>query len=193
MSSSAWMFPVTHTIAPYGCVSGVFTPEQCAEIIRIGTNSQLGQATVGADCRGDDIRKCRSSNLEIKGNEWIFKDLSDAAILVNSNYFNFDLAGFAEGIVFLEYTAPDGKYTQHVDCQYSSPVRKLSISVQLSDETAYVGGDVALTYASTEQLYAPRTQGSLVAFPSYALHEVKPITEGTRYSLVGWITGPQFK
>lgn len=192
MSSSSWMFPTTHTIAPYGCVKDVFTPAQCEEIIRIGTSNQLHESSVGAD-RSDSVRRCRSNIIEVKGNERIFKALSSAAILVNDQYFSFDLAGFAEGIIFLEYNAPAGKYESHVDCQYSSPVRKLSISVQLSDEAAYVGGDIVLTYSSKEQLYAPRTQGSLVAFPSYVLHEVKPITEGTRYSLVGWITGPQFK
>ena len=27
----------------------------------------------------------------------------------------------------------------------------------------------------------------------YTLHEIKPITKGERYSLVFWVTGPQFK
>jgi PKHD-type hydroxylase len=29
-------------------------------------------------------------------------------------------------------------------------------------------------------------------FPSYTLHRVTPVTEGTRYSMVGWITGKPF-
>ena len=32
-------------------------------------------------------------------------------------------------------------------------------------------------------------QGTLVLFPSYTLHEVKPVTKGVRYSLVGWYEG----
>ena len=39
----------------------------------------------------------------------------------------------------------------------------------------------------------PKEQGKLILFPSYVLHEVKPVTKGERYSLVAWITGPQFK
>ena len=38
-----------------------------------------------------------------------------------------------------------------------------------------------------------KDQGRLVAFPSYVLHQVKPVTEGERNSLVVWINGPQFK
>ena len=191
--TTKWMFPTVHTIPPYGHITGVFTAEQCDEIIKIGTSSQMTPGTVGSNRTDSAARNCLCSAIEVKGNEWIFNALSSAANLANEQYFGFDLTGFAEGITLLAYTTPDGKYETHVDCEYGSPVRKLSISVQLSNEAAYVGGDIVLTYASTVKLYAPKIQGSLVAFPSYTLHEVKPVTEGTRYSLVGWITGPQFK
>jgi predicted 2-oxoglutarate/Fe(II)-dependent dioxygenase YbiX len=39
----------------------------------------------------------------------------------------------------------------------------------------------------------PKEQGTLIAFPSFMLHEVSPIKKGTRYSLVAWITGENFK
>ena len=32
-----------------------------------------------------------------------------------------------------------------------------------------------------------------IAFPSYVLHEVQPVTKGTRYSLVAWAAGKPFK
>ena len=38
-----------------------------------------------------------------------------------------------------------------------------------------------------------KTQGTLIMFPSYVLHEVTPVTKGTRNSLVTWVTGKQFK
>ena len=37
-----------------------------------------------------------------------------------------------------------------------------------------------------------RATGSISFFPSYTIHEVKPVTRGTRYSLVGWACGPAF-
>ena len=36
-------------------------------------------------------------------------------------------------------------------------------------------------------------QGDLILFPSYTLHEVKPVTKGERNSLVAWVTGKPFK
>ena len=38
-----------------------------------------------------------------------------------------------------------------------------------------------------------KKQGTLIMFPSYVLHEVKPVTKGERNSLVTWVTGNQFK
>ena len=36
-------------------------------------------------------------------------------------------------------------------------------------------------------------QGSIIVFPSYQLHQVTEITEGTRYSLVCWAEGPRWR
>ena len=38
-----------------------------------------------------------------------------------------------------------------------------------------------------------KDQGALIAFPSYTLHEVMPVTKGERNSLVTWVTGKPFK
>ena len=79
----------------------------------------------------------------------------------------------------------------HIDFMYGGKIRKLTISVQLSDENDYEGGDLVCNYGG--EMILPRGQGAAIAYPSYALHGVKPVTKGTRYSLVIWITGPQFK
>jgi PKHD-type hydroxylase len=36
-------------------------------------------------------------------------------------------------------------------------------------------------------------KGSIVVFPSFVWHRVKPVVEGTRYSLVIWNCGYPFK
>ena len=35
-------------------------------------------------------------------------------------------------------------------------------------------------------------QGTIIVFPSILLHTITPITQGTRYSLVQWFSGPDF-
>ena len=36
-------------------------------------------------------------------------------------------------------------------------------------------------------------KGSIIIFPSFVWHRVKPVTKGTRYSLVMWNLGKPFK
>jgi predicted 2-oxoglutarate/Fe(II)-dependent dioxygenase YbiX len=33
----------------------------------------------------------------------------------------------------------------------------------------------------------------MTLFPSFTVHEVKPVTKGIRYSLVGWVVGEKLK
>jgi PKHD-type hydroxylase len=37
------------------------------------------------------------------------------------------------------------------------------------------------------------SKGSIIVFPSFVWHRVKPVTKGTRYSLVMWNLGYPFK
>jgi PKHD-type hydroxylase len=117
--------------------------------------------------------------------------LSAAAISINDNSHQYYLYGFAEHLQFAQYTAPGGKYDPHIDCIHNWLIRKLSVSVQLSDENSYEGGDLCINYG--KDIVMPRTQGMAIVFPSPAVHSVQPVTKGTRHSLVGWITGPRFK
>ena len=68
--------------------------------------------------------------------------------------------------------------------------RKLSVTVQLSDPAGYQGGDLVLM-SPRGWAKASRERGSVVAFPSYVWHQVIPVREGVRYSLVQWALGEE--
>ena len=70
--------------------------------------------------------------------------------------------------------------------------RKLSLSLQLTDPSQYEGCDLQFQGGRRIET-APRTRGALIAFPSYVLHRVTPITRGVRKSLVCWVSGPEFR
>jgi PKHD-type hydroxylase len=38
-----------------------------------------------------------------------------------------------------------------------------------------------------------RKRGAFIAFPSFVLHRVTPVTRGTRWSLVAWILGNRWR
>ena len=72
--------------------------------------------------------------------------------------------------------------------------RKVSFSVQLSNPSDYEGGDLRFyRHSTTKFMEAPKDKGTLILFPSWTIHEVTPVTAGTRYSLVSWVNGPRWK
>ena len=111
---------------------------------------------------------------------------------INLPFFKFDLYGFNEFLQFTNYTAPGAKYGKHIDRATDFSIRKISMSIQLTDPSTYEGGELCL-YDSNEGVEMDKAQGKLIIFPSYVLHEVKPVTKGERNSLVGWVTGSPFK
>ena len=83
-------------------------------------------------------------------------------------------------------------------------IRKLSVTCQLSDQTEYKGGELEFDFRNydpymrdevehVKQAKDILTKGSIIVFPSFVWHRVKPVTEGTRYSLVLWNLGRPFK
>jgi PKHD-type hydroxylase len=77
-------------------------------------------------------------------------------------------------------------------------IRKLSMTVNLTDETTYEGGDLMLDFGPHSakghyKISEAREQGTIIIFPSFLYHCVSPVTSGTRYSLVMWSLGDPFK
>ena len=124
--------------------------------------------------------------------EWVFRKITDVVLNLNSRFFNFDIFGLNEGLQFTNYKAPSDNYKKHIDKSLNIMVRKLSLSIQLTDPKEYEGGQLIL-YEDEKGTLMKKEQGTLVLFPSYILHEVKPVTKGERNSLVSWVTGKQFK
>lgn len=169
-----------------------FTKEECERIIEIGNDRTQRQAKT----LGEDSQKIRDSEIAwlypSDDMEWAYRKMTDIIMNLNERFFKFDIFGATEGFQFTKYTAPGGKYGKHIDCAPNTIIRKLSFTLQLSDPKDYEGGDLCL-YLNDNADVMKKEQGHIALFPSYVLHEVKPVTKGTRYSLVSWITGKPFK
>ena len=62
----------------------------------------------------------------------------------------------------------------------------LSFTLFLSDPEDYDGGELSIEHVGLTQRLKPLA-GDLVLYPSTSLHEVRPVTRGTRFACVGWI------
>lgn len=76
-------------------------------------------------------------------------------------------------------------------------IRKLSMTLSLSDPSEYKGGEFEFNIDTDEGrknivCTEVKEKGSIVVFPSHVKHKINPITKGTRYSLVLWYQGDPF-
>jgi len=152
---------------------------------RVGGNSVGGV--------NPNIRRSQVSWLENSADtKWVFEKLGAIVSNMNAQHFRFDLTGFGEPCQLTNYNqAEHGMYGWHQD--YGGGIsRKLSMVVQLTDPSEYEGGNLQIMTSAQPQNV--RKQKGLVAiFPSYILHQVTPVTQGSRQSLVAWVSGAAFK
>ena len=131
---------------------------------------------------------------------WINKDQNSAPhfdILgrviskVNHDHFLLDI----DGIESLQYTKydKDQHYTWHMDYEYGFRewVRKISVSVMMSDPSEYEGGELEICINGNidKPIKLKPEKGDIVFFASWMPHRVAPIISGTRKTLVTWVMG----
>ena len=188
-----WKSYIVETTKP------VFTPEQCKMIIEAGRAEPRNDAGVGNEkgTKGGHV----DTNTRTSHISWIpfskmkdmYKDIDKIMQATNRNHFGFDGMTINEMAQYTEY--PEGGfYEWHVDndvnMQYEPPVRKISMTLLLSPESEFEGGDLELM---AEGKVAKIKQGHAVFFASFIRHRVKPVTRGRRQSLVMWFGGTPFK
>lgn len=93
--------------------------------------------------------------------------------------------------LLLSRTEDGGHYGRHVDnaLMPTSAGRlrtDLSFTLFLSDPSSYDGGELVIDTPAGDYSAKPDA-GDLVLYPSGAIHEVRPVTRGSRLACVGWI------
>lgn len=177
--------------APSAAAEGVFSAAECDAILALRQQDKL--AEIDGAAGPSAYRDSRVSWLRPEpANEWIFQRSFDFIRQANAHSFQLELAGFTEPLQLAEY-GPDQFYDWHLDFGNGKfSIRKLSFIVQLTDPADYDGGEIELLCAR-EPITAGKARGAAIAFPAFILHRVKPVSRGTRHSLVGWIGGPPFR
>lgn len=187
-------------------------PRLCDEIIEYGNNLRKQKGSIGLDAvRQNTVRKLtrkekaestnmRKSNIAWIKDPWVYKEIVPYIHEANSIAgWNFEIE-HNEPIQFTEYKKGQ-YYDYHIDSFHGDEIsRKISMTVNLSDENDYEGGDLYFKYLTRDKYKLVeetrpefRKKGTLCVFPSFELHKVSEVKKGTRYSLVLWSTGKAFK
>lgn len=187
--------PYATPIEPFAWWEGAFNDEEL-KALRNDARQADQQAFVGSGDGGviePSIRRSQVSWVNKNPDTaWIFERLGEVASLLNAQYFGFDLTGFGEPLQLTNYDQSEhGMYGWHQD--YNAKIsRKLSLVVQLTDPSEYEGGNLQIQ-TSGNPVTVRKQLGLIAVFPAYTLHQVTPVTQGTRQSLVAWVSGPRFK
>ena len=143
--------------------------------------------------QGTDVyRECEIHHP--KDNSVLYKIGKKIFLDVNEKYYEYELRDIFEFQLIKYYVG--GNYNWHCDYGVSpvrGSVRKLSMSIHLTDPKEYAGGELNLIKYSNNPIMVNNNLGSTIVFDSRIPHKVWPITWGTRIALVGWVNGPKLR
>ena len=202
---SYWYFP------------SVLSSKLCDEIVAFGEATQQKKANIGGmpdpilmgKKKLKDFKKTRDSNIAWINEQWVYNEIIPYVNKANKEAgWNFEW-DWAETCQFTRYTK-NQYYDWHCD-SWDEPykditnkntygkIRKLSVTVSLSDPKEYKGGGLEFDFSfHSRKPYIKKCKeilpkGSVLVFPSHLWHRVAPITKGERKSLVIWGIGKPFK
>lgn len=165
----------------------IFRKEELDRMCALGRESKLERAK--ADYAPKEARAGRVAWLHddaIKLRIW------DVVQQINTKFYRFDLEGLKEPLQYTHYGVGD-HFGWHVDMGPGMAYpRKLSMTIQLSEPSAYKGGELQMQLGSWTAIM-PVKRGSVIVFPSWTPHRVMPVVEGERKSLVVWAHGAPFR
>tara|TARA_R100000742_G_C4275210_1_gene95547 strand:+ start:381 stop:977 length:597 start_codon:yes stop_codon:yes gene_type:complete len=183
-------------------------PGVCDEIVKIGLSKQKTKARIDTlqNKSNKVLSKVRDSDVVWLEDMWLRNLIGTFVSSANINAgwdFVYDTPEIAQFTIYDK----NQHYNWHQDLSFdkdqtgqpSNSQRKLSVSIQLTDEKEYKGGELLFSTLNgqskkkilTNELF--RKKGTVVVFPSYMHHKVTPVTQGVRYSLVMWFRGPAFQ
>tara|TARA_Y100001937_G_C6993862_1_gene273354 strand:+ start:76 stop:675 length:600 start_codon:yes stop_codon:yes gene_type:complete len=169
-------------------------PEKDAKVI---STKEKNNTTTTNEVRRSKIRFVKVDGMDgdFLGASHLATGLYSLVDSINSSYYNFSLGG-VDSIQYTEYDASySGHYGWHTDWNWSlsmNPIRKLSMTIQLSDGNDYEGGEFEIAHDLPKDNLHSKKLGTVICFPSMFYHRVLPVTKGLRKSLVVWFTGPKF-
>jgi hypothetical protein len=125
----------------------------------------------------------------------VFDPILDFGLYANDGFFRFELRNFDLTLyntaAWLQTYEVGDSYLMHKDSEIGQS-RKLTVVALLTDSSEYEEGDLQLIIPP-EVYNIPRNRGTMVAFPSWVLHQVTPVEQGIRQTINLGFWGPPFK
>jgi PKHD-type hydroxylase len=124
-------------------------------------------------------------------------NLEQLVMYTNKRFFGFDLYSMTDydTVNYNQYNGTrGGEYAWHKDSARHDDAGdiKLTAILNLSNQR-YQGGEFELFLNGSTLIDPIKNTGSVIVFPSYIQHRVRPVTNGDRTTVSLWFSGPKFK
>jgi len=177
----------------------------CQKILKAGRKKLIQQALIK---KGVRLLK-RDCKVAWINDTWIYNIINPFIHAANKNAgWNFDW-DWNEASQFTIYekdqyygwhTDQDPDPAKHESKNINGKIRKLSLTLQLTDKKEYEGGDFQFKWIQEDKkelinivtVNDLEEIGTIIIFPSFIHHQVLPILKGKRESLVNWSLGKPF-
>jgi len=176
-------------------VPKVLTQGQCELVINDATKIGMKRAPVlGKDGRNVRSwnRTCDSCWVPKSGLfDWLYNYVAAVTDEVNNEHYQFDITDMQQ-LQVLRYR-PGQWFRWHFDAiETEGDIRKMTMVINLSKPSDYYLGGLRVD-GNWHNVDQASDQGAASFFPSWMKHCARAPILGTRWVLVAWITGPQWR
>ena len=168
----------------------IFSKEECEEIINYSllegnepifnfTNNPTGNYKNNRVTYGKDTSYNVYRIKNTPQTEWMFTKLINWFSIKSNVELNMDIKH--EFCTLHKYNIGD-KFSKHIDLSKGFENRRYNLGIQLNDD--YEGGEYVCWNDKNEEIILSKKQGTALVYHCRVPHEIKEITNGSRWSIV---------
>ena len=167
-------------------ITKILTPDECSSLINeIKSNYILKEGGVVGKQKMNKTTKFRKASITFVPELPKISKILEKIILEKVQQIGCEIPKF-NPYQFTEYKQNEF-YNWHTDTD-DKTYRNRHISIVIELNNGYCGGNLEIIDSNNNLIKCENEIGNLHIFPSYLRHRVTEVTDGTRYSLVNWIT-----
>ena len=174
----------------YFYFTNLYTREECEEILVFAEQNITEEYKDFAP----DFKRVKALSIETPVIEHLLQKFFSKVYEINDRFYGFSLFSTKPRAVSLNKYDVHSSYNTHKDGTMNGAMSdiKLTAILNLSNEP-YTGGEFEFSFDEYVRVSEIDNTGSLLIFPSFHYHRVKPVTSGKRISLSTWFEGPNWK
>jgi PKHD-type hydroxylase len=189
-------------------LTNFFTPEECESMLEIDESryehkiyTALPETEPTPDLNDSRVRydfHCADISLDESGWDDYIQRILTSLYDINNQTWQMEVTNIEENKLYLMRFNEGQHYMQwHMNCggwsSYDYSRRKITFAVNLTPVSTYTGGELQFVPTCRPCTEVAKDIGSGLVYPSYRAHRITPVESGTKYLLMGFVSGPTLK